>query len=44
MKTMIAAVKSVRRIGTAPRVFNVRVEKHRNYFADGVLTHNCDDP
>lgn len=24
-------------------VYNVRVAPHHNYFADGVLTHNCDD-
>lgn len=25
------------------RVYNVRVEGNRNYFANGILTHNCDD-
>lgn len=34
-------------VGTAPmpeRVYNVRVADHHNYFANGVLVHNCDDP
>lgn len=37
----------VRSIGEdqKPRfVYNIRVEPDRNYFADGVLLHNCDDP
>lgn len=25
-------------------VYDIRVEKSRNFFADGILVHNCDDP
>lgn len=38
-KTVIA----VERIEPEP-TFNVRVEPNHNYFANGILTHNCDDP
>jgi len=37
-------VVSVERIGSTEPVFNVRVEPDHNYFANGILTHNCDDP
>lgn len=36
-------VLSVKRIGRA-ETFNIRVRPCHNYFADGVLVHNCDDP
>lgn len=26
------------------RVYNLRVAKNHNYFANGILVHNCDDP
>lgn len=37
-------VISVERIGRAERTFNIRVHPCHNYFASGVLIHNCDDP
>lgn len=39
-----AVVISVERVGTPERVYNVRVAVDHNYFANGVLVHNCDDP
>ena len=39
------AVGSVERIGAAGVVYNIEVEPHHNYFAAGLLVHNCiDDP
>lgn len=32
------------RIPTPARVYNLRVAKNHNYFANGILLHNCDDP
>lgn len=29
---------------TADATFNLRVSPHHNYFVEGVLVHNCDDP
>jgi len=26
------------------KTYNIEVEEHNNYFANGVLVHNCDDP
>lgn len=37
-------VRSVRRVGAIAATFNIRVQPCHNYFADGVLVHNCDDP
>lgn len=37
-------VEAVERIPAPERVYNVRVEGWHNYFASGVLVHNCDDP
>jgi predicted phage terminase large subunit-like protein len=37
-------VESIERIDAPSRVFNVRVAEWHNYFAAGVLVHNCDDP
>lgn len=37
-------VVRVERIPTPERVYNVRVAVDHNYFAGGVLVHNCDDP
>lgn len=37
-------VRSVKRIGTAPATYNLRVADNHNFFANGVLVHNCDDP
>ncbi len=37
-------VEHIERISTPERVFNIRVAGHHNYFANGVLLHNCDDP
>lgn len=39
-----AFVVSVGAAHTPERVYNVRVAEHSNYFANGVLVHNCDDP
>lgn len=37
-------VRAVRHLPAPDRVFNIRVAKNHNYFADSVLVHNCDDP
>lgn len=37
-------VTSVESIGTPNAVYNIRVAVNHNYFASGVLVHNCDDP
>lgn len=41
-------VKIVAGVGTSDckcnKVYNIRVENNHNYFADGILVHNCDDP
>lgn len=37
-------VRTVKATGERVSVYNLRVAKHRNYFADGILMHNCDDP
>lgn len=37
-------VLSVKEVGREDVVYNVRVAPHHNYFAGGVLVHNCDDP
>lgn len=37
-------VRCVEPIPTPERVYNVRVAQDHNYFANGVLVHNCDDP
>lgn len=39
-----ATVKSVRRVARKCPVFNIATGPHNNYFANGVLVHNCDDP
>lgn len=36
-------VGGVEPIATPERVYNVRVAQDHNYFANGVLVHNCDD-
>jgi phage terminase large subunit-like protein len=36
-------VKSIRRIKKSCLVYNLNVDKNHNYFADGILAHNCDD-
>lgn len=36
-------VRSVEFLGDEPVTYNLRVGPHHNYFADGILTHNCDD-
>lgn len=41
----LATVRYVRRLDEVPDLtFNVRVAPYHNYFADGILVHNCDDP
>lgn len=39
---------TVRKIEVIPRsvehTYNVQVQDNRNYYADGILVHNCDDP
>jgi|SRR5579872_3973314 len=38
-------VKAIRKVETIPDyVYNIKVKDNRNYFANGVLVHNCDDP
>lgn len=37
------SVVSCESIATPARVFNIRVAKNHNYFANGILVHNCDD-
>lgn len=38
-------VKAVRKLDYVPDyVFNIRVADNRNYFANNILVHNCDDP
>ena len=37
-------VRCVEPIPTPEYVYNLRVVEDHNYFANGVLTHNCDDP
>ncbi len=40
----VSAVSGVDRLGFDGRpTYNLRVGPHHNYFADGVLVHNCDD-
>lgn len=39
-----APVRSVSPAETPDRVFNLRVRSDHNYFANGLLVHNCDDP
>lgn len=38
------SVASVEPIATPEYVYNLRIADNHNYFACGVLTHNCDDP
>lgn len=42
-RSPVLLVRSVERIATPERVYNVRTET-RNYYANGILVHNCDDP
>jgi phage terminase large subunit-like protein len=38
-------IKSIKRILKKPNyVYNISVKDNNNYFANGVLVHNCDDP
>lgn len=37
-------VESVERADTISYVYNLKIEKNHNYFAEGILVHNCDDP
>lgn len=37
-------VLAVEPVETPDFVYNVAVDEHHNYFANGVLLHNCDDP
>lgn len=39
-----AIVRAVEPIDAPDRVYNIRVAQNHNYFASGVLVHNCDDP
>lgn len=40
----LKTVRSVARIGNEAPTFNLRVSPDHNYFANGTLVHNCDDP
>lgn len=37
-------IVAVRRIGTPDAVYNLRVAPDHDYYAEGLLVHNCDDP
>ena len=37
-------VTKVEKIGRPERVYNLRLRHSHNYFANGILVHNCDDP
>ncbi len=37
-------IVAVRRCGTPDAVYNLRVDPDHDYYADGLLVHNCDDP
>jgi phage terminase large subunit-like protein len=37
-------VRAVKRVGRIDRTYNLRIADNHNYFANGVLVHNCDDP
>lgn len=37
-------VESVREIPEPKFVYNIEIPENHNYFANGVLAHNCDDP
>jgi len=39
--TTIETVVSINRIPISTRVFNIEVEDNNNYFAEGLLVHNC---
>lgn len=40
-----STVRTVKRTGRIPdQTYNLRVAPHHNYFANGILVHNCDDP
>lgn len=38
------ALEDVERIATPDRAYNLRVEPDGDYYASGILVHNCDDP
>ena len=41
----IVKIKSIKLVGEAKKVYNLQVAKNNNFFAGGVLVHNCvDDP
>lgn len=40
----VERVRSARRLPSADWVYNLRVSPGHAYFANGILTHNCDDP
>jgi predicted phage terminase large subunit-like protein len=37
-------IKSIRKLPYKKIVFNLKIKDNHNYFANGVLVHNCDDP
>lgn len=37
-------VISVEEISTPESVYNIEIPENHNYFANGILAHNCDDP
>ncbi|MBT6048430.1 MAG: hypothetical protein HOG49_16635, partial [Candidatus Scalindua sp.] len=37
-------VKSIKRKSQRRIVYNIRIADNHNYFVNGILTHNCDDP
>lgn len=40
----VEAVQSIRCVGSALKTYNLKVSPDHDYFANGILTHNCDDP
>jgi phage terminase large subunit-like protein len=37
-------VKSVKKKPLLKKVYNLKIKDNHNYFANGILVHNCDDP
>ena len=37
-------VIGIESVDTPEKVYNVAIDTHHNYFANGLLLHNCDDP
>ena len=42
--TQTLLVRRIEQLATPEYVYNLRITEDHNYFANGVLVHNCDDP